>query len=206
MRTVRANWGIISKVHGNSGFGWNDTVKMVTTSPNAYNNYIQENPSHEKYFNQKIDMYEEIAIVASKDMARGDFYKSFADIELSNENGQGQPTSMTENGPSKSDSATSSKPRQHRKRTRGEDDTCDLQQISNQLGEVVSALKKFSNNQLDMEKLYEEIMKMDDFEEVVRDAAFDHLVEREMLATSFLTKSKPLRRVWIQNFINSLNR
>uniref|UniRef100_A0A803N8W4 Transposase n=1 Tax=Chenopodium quinoa TaxID=63459 RepID=A0A803N8W4_CHEQI len=206
MRMVKANWAIISKVRGNSGFGWNDTVKMVTTSPNAYNNYVQENPSHEKYLNRKIDMYEEIAIVAGKDMARGDFSKSFADIELNNESGQGQPTSMAEDGTSKSDSATSSEPRQHRKRTRGEDDTCDLQQISNQLGEVVSALKKFSNNQLDVEKLYEEIMKMDDFEEAVRDAVFDHLVELEMLAKTFLTKSKPLRRVWIRNFINSLNR
>ncbi|XP_021724327.1 uncharacterized protein LOC110691699 [Chenopodium quinoa] len=160
MRTVRANWGITSKVRGNSGFGWNDTVKMVTTSPNAYNNYIQENPSHEKYLNRKIDMYEEIAIVVGKDMARGDFSKSFADIELSNESGQGQPTSMTENGPSKSDR------------------------------EVVSALKKFSNNQIDVEKLYEEIMKMDDFEEAVRDAAFDHLVEREMLAKAFFDKEQ----------------
>uniref|UniRef100_A0A803MAZ6 DDE Tnp4 domain-containing protein n=1 Tax=Chenopodium quinoa TaxID=63459 RepID=A0A803MAZ6_CHEQI len=140
-------------------------------------NFLRGKSSHEKYLNQKIDMYEEIAIVAGKDMARGDFFKSFADIELSNESGQGQPTSMTENGPSKSDSATSSVPRQHHKRTRGEDDTCDLQQISNQLEEVVSALKKFSINQLDVEKLYEEIMKMDDFEEAVCDAAFDHSVE-----------------------------
>lgn len=136
-------------------------------------------------------MYEEIAIVAGKDMARGDFSKSFADIELNNESGQRHPTSMAEDGTSKSDSATSSEPRQHRKRTRGEDDTCDLQQISNQLGEVVSALKKFSNNQLDVEKLYEEIMKMDDFEEAVRDAVLDHLVEREMLAKE-QTSSKSL--------------
>uniref|UniRef100_A0A803M9A7 Uncharacterized protein n=1 Tax=Chenopodium quinoa TaxID=63459 RepID=A0A803M9A7_CHEQI len=116
-------------------------------------------------------MYEEIAIMAGKDMARGDFSKSFTDIELSNESGQGQPTSMAENGPSKSDSATSSEPRQYR--------------------EVVSALKKFSNNQLDVEKLYKEIMKTDDFEEAVRDAVLDHLVEREMLAKE-QTSSKSL--------------
>uniref|UniRef100_A0A803N7P6 Uncharacterized protein n=1 Tax=Chenopodium quinoa TaxID=63459 RepID=A0A803N7P6_CHEQI len=113
---------------------------------------------------------------------------------------------MTENGSLKSDSATSLELRQHHKRTRGEDDACDVQQISNQLGEIVSAMKKFSNNQLDVEKLCEEMMKMDDFEEAVCDAASNHLVGREMLAKAFLTKSKPLRRVWIQNFINSLNR
>ncbi|XP_056688451.1 uncharacterized protein [Spinacia oleracea] len=30
MRTVRAAWGIISKLRGTSGFGWDDSVKMVT--------------------------------------------------------------------------------------------------------------------------------------------------------------------------------
>ncbi|KNA03862.1 hypothetical protein SOVF_205150, partial [Spinacia oleracea] len=143
-------------------------------------------------------MYEEISIVVGKDMARRDFSKSFADIEVTSiECGQG-PTTTTENGPIKSESATSSEPRPHRKRTRVEEEGCDLQQISTQLGEVVGALKKFSNNQLDVEKLHEEIMKMEDFDELVRDAAFDHLVEREMLAKAFLTKRESLRRLWLQ--------
>uniref|UniRef100_A0A803N088 Myb/SANT-like domain-containing protein n=1 Tax=Chenopodium quinoa TaxID=63459 RepID=A0A803N088_CHEQI len=172
MRIVRANWGIISKIRGNSGFGWDDTVKMVTSSNNAYNTYIQV----------KIWLVET-------------FLRVFLMLNLAMRVNKGSlQASMTENGPLKSDSATSSKPRQHHKRTRGEDDVCDLQQISNQLGEVVSALKKFSNNQLDVENFCKEIMKMDDFEEVVRDIAFDHLVKREMLAKAFLTKRKPLRR------------
>ncbi|XP_056688452.1 uncharacterized protein [Spinacia oleracea] len=175
MRTVRATWGIISKLRGTSGFGWDDNVKMVTVSPNAFNTYVQQYPTHERYLNHKIDMFEEISIVAGKDMARGDFSKSFADIEVTSiESGQG-PTTTIENGPIKSER------------------------------EVVGALKKFSNNQLDVEMLHEEIMKMEDFDELVRDAAFDHLVEREMLAKAFLTKSESLRRLWLQKFVKSLH-
>ncbi|KMT19614.1 hypothetical protein BVRB_1g012290 [Beta vulgaris subsp. vulgaris] len=199
MRTVRSSWGIISQVQGRSGFGWNDNVKMITASPTTYDAYIQQYPSHEKYLNKKIEMYEEISIVAGKDIARGNFCKTFGDIQTSS----GQPSTV-ETEPTKSDSATSSEPRSHRKRSRVEEEEGDLQYISAQLGEVVSALKNFSQNQLDVQKLYEEIMKMDDVEEAVRVAAFDHLVEREMLAKAFSTKSEPLRKLWLQNFVKSL--
>ncbi|XP_021776113.1 uncharacterized protein LOC110739945 [Chenopodium quinoa] len=199
MRTVRTTWGVISQVRGRSGFGWDDNVKMVTASPNAYEAYIQQYPSHEKYLNKKIDMYDEISIVAGKDNARGNFSKKFGDIQT---NSSGQPSTI-EVEPTKSDSATSSEPRYHKMRSRAEEEG-DLRHISTQLGEVVSGLKKFSDNQLDVENLYGEIMKMDDVDEVVRVAAFDHLVEREMLARAFLTKSEALRKLWIQNFVKSL--
>ncbi|KMS98421.1 hypothetical protein BVRB_4g093000 [Beta vulgaris subsp. vulgaris] len=149
MRTVRSSWGIISQVQGRSGFGWNDNVKMVTASPTAYDAYIQQYPSHEKYLNKKIEMHEEISIVAGKDIARGNFCKTFGDIQTSS----GQPSTV-ETEPTKSDSATSSEPRSHRKRSRVEEEEGDLQHISAQLGEVVSALKNFSQNQLVVQKLY----------------------------------------------------
>uniref|UniRef100_A0A803N906 Myb/SANT-like domain-containing protein n=1 Tax=Chenopodium quinoa TaxID=63459 RepID=A0A803N906_CHEQI len=184
MRTVRTTWGVISQVRGRSGFGWDDNVKM-------------KYPSHEKYLNKKIDMYDEISIVAGKDIARGNFSKTFGDIQT---NSSGQPSTI-EVEPTKSDSATS---RYHKKRSRNEEEEGDTRHISTQLGEVVSALKKFSDNQLDVEKLYGEIMKMDNVDEAVRVAAFDHLVEREMLARAFLTKSEALRKLWVQNFVKSL--
>ncbi|KMS98391.1 hypothetical protein BVRB_4g092700 [Beta vulgaris subsp. vulgaris] len=144
-------------------------------------------------------MYEEIAIVAGKDMTRGNFSKTFGDIQNTS---SGQPSTEIES--TKADSGTSSEPRSHRKRPRVEDEGGDLQHMSTQLGEVVSALKKFSDNQLDVGKLYEEIMKMDDFEEAIRVAAFDHLAEREMLAKAFLTKSESLRKLWLQKYVKTL--
>ncbi|KAJ8442157.1 hypothetical protein Cgig2_015498 [Carnegiea gigantea] len=42
----------------------------------------EANPTHEKYLNKKIDMYDEIAIVVGKDVARGSGVKSFDDGEI----------------------------------------------------------------------------------------------------------------------------
>ena len=102
------------------------------------------------------------------------------------------------------ESANSSESKQQRKRARNELESVDVNHISEKLGEIVSALKKFSNNQLDVEKLYDEIMKMEDVEESVRVATFDHLVERIMLAKAFLVKNIPQRKLWLQNFMKSL--
>lgn len=151
-------------------------------------------------------MYDEIAIVAGKDLARGNFAKAFGDIDVSASTESGQPSMTVEGFPSKADSGTSSESRPHRKRARTDEEASEMeQQISTQLKEVVSALNKISNNQLDVDKLYEEIMKMEDVEEGIRMAAFDHLVEREMLAKAFLTKSLPLRKLWLEKFVKSLH-
>uniref|UniRef100_A0A803NF15 Myb/SANT-like domain-containing protein n=1 Tax=Chenopodium quinoa TaxID=63459 RepID=A0A803NF15_CHEQI len=106
MRTVRTTWGVISQVRGRSGFGWDDNVKM--------------------YLNKKIDMYDEISIVAGKDIARGNFSKTFGDIQT---NSSGQPSTI-EFEPTKLDSATSLEPRYHKKRSRAEEEEDDLRHIS----------------------------------------------------------------------------
>ncbi|XP_021716965.1 uncharacterized protein LOC110684843 [Chenopodium quinoa] len=173
---------------------------MVTASPTSYATYVKEYPKYEKFLNRKIDMYEEMAIVVGKDLERGNFSKTFADIDVDASTESGQPSMTNDSVPSKDESGTSSGSRPHQKRSRI-DEGSEMEHISAQLQEVVSALKKISNNQLDVEKLYDEIMKMEDIEEGVRVAAFDHLVEREMLAKAFLTKSLPLRKLWIGKFV-----
>uniref|UniRef100_A0A803LUX3 Myb/SANT-like domain-containing protein n=1 Tax=Chenopodium quinoa TaxID=63459 RepID=A0A803LUX3_CHEQI len=216
MKTVRNAWVAISTVRNNSGFGWYDNLKMVTASPTAYATYVKcrcsgecivgvlEYPKYEKFLNRKIDMYEEMATVVGKDLARGNFSKTFADIDVDASMESGQPSMTIDSVPSKAESkaesGTSSGSRPHRKRSRI-DEGSEMEHISAQLQEVVSALKIFSNNQLDVEKLYDEIIKMEDIEEGVHVAAFDHLVEREMLAKAFLTKSLPLRKLWIEKFV-----
>lgn len=142
-------------------------------------------------------MYDEMTIIAGKDIATGIFAKTYSDLQTTS-NGQ----SSHNNEPS--ESANSSEHKQPRKRSRNEVEGVNIEHISEQLGEVVSALKKFSNNQLDVERLYEEIMMMEDVEESIRVAAFDHLVERPMLAKAFLVKNIPQRKLWLQNFMKSL--
>ncbi|KAL2894379.1 L10-interacting MYB domain-containing protein [Bienertia sinuspersici] len=203
MKTVRNTWATISIVRNNSGFGWSDNLKMITTSPIAYDTYIKQYPAHEKYLNKKNNLYDEMTIVVGKDMARENFCKTFSDIDVDATIEGGQPSMTIESIPSKAESGTSSDSRSHRKSYRNDEEGCDMGKFSNQL-QVVSALKKFSNNQLNVEKLYVEIMKMDDIEEAVCVAAFDHLVEREMLAKAFLTKNTQLHKLWFEKFVKSL--
>ncbi|XP_021741412.1 uncharacterized protein LOC110707688 [Chenopodium quinoa] len=117
MKTVRNAWVAISTVRNSYGFGWNDNLKMVTTSPTAYATYVKEYPKYEKFFNRKIDMYEEMAIVVGKDLARGNFSKTFSDIDVDASMESGQPSMTIDSVPSKAeskaDSGTSSGSRPH---------------------------------------------------------------------------------------------
>jgi len=42
---------------------------------------LRHTPEHEAFLNKKIEMYDEMALVVGKDMATGQFAKSFDDIE-----------------------------------------------------------------------------------------------------------------------------
>ncbi|KAJ8443829.1 hypothetical protein Cgig2_010293 [Carnegiea gigantea] len=64
LRTVKSAWGIIAKLRNQSDCGWDENMRMIRMSPDA-------NPTHEKYLNKKIDMYDEMAIVVGKNVARG---------------------------------------------------------------------------------------------------------------------------------------
>ncbi|KAJ8424165.1 hypothetical protein Cgig2_032100 [Carnegiea gigantea] len=75
LRTVKSAWGIIAKLRNQSDYGWDENMTMIHLSPDA-------NPTHEKYLNKKIGMYDEMAIVVGKDVTRGSGAKSFDDVEI----------------------------------------------------------------------------------------------------------------------------
>ncbi|GAB4850086.1 hypothetical protein Ancab_029384 [Ancistrocladus abbreviatus] len=125
LKTLRNSWTMIYKLRGNFGFGWDENLK-------AYTAYLSAHPTHDKYLNKKIDIYDEMDIVLGKDMARGDFAKSFVDIELQShskdedkiidfEVGLEEKTPVVEK--QAASSATSSASREHHKRPRKDDTT-----------------------------------------------------------------------------------
>lgn len=156
-------------------------------------------------------MYDEMAIVVGKDQARGNFTKSFVDINLE-ARPELEPIALDENdneeilkakdvGKQASSSSTSSQSRHHRKRSRSsasEDE--QLTEISEKLGEVASALSKLTDDRLIVSNLYDEVMKTQDFEEEFLATAFDYLVQHEMLAKAFIAKNHRLRKTWLENF------
>ena len=96
-----------------------------------------------------------------------------------------------------SSNAALSQGRSHRKRSRA---NCD--KFSKQLGKVELAIKKPKKDQLDVNELYEEVMKIESFKEVMLASAFDYLVHNERVAKAFMAKNARLRTLWLESFFN----
>jgi len=151
-------------------------------------------------------MYEAMAIVVGKDMATGNYVKSYADVNME-ENTEKQSISIENEGEyeetskGKETSFSSTQKRQHRKRNRMYEDD-GVEKLSKQIGDVAFAIQSINKNQLDVNALHAEVMKIEGFDEITLGDAFDHLVQNEMLAKIFMAKNANLRKIWVQNFVN----
>ncbi|KAF3626830.1 hypothetical protein FXO37_30193 [Capsicum annuum] len=99
LKTIRNTWSTIQTLLNKSGLGWDDNLKMITASPEVYVVHIQfllnnwavkvlkgkkskAHPNYDKLINKKIKMFDEISLVCGNDRARGDYAKSFKDIDF----------------------------------------------------------------------------------------------------------------------------
>jgi hypothetical protein len=100
----------------------------------------------------------------------------------------------TETSKEKETSSSSAQKRQHKKRNRMyEDDS--VEKLSKKIGDVAFAIQSLSKNQLDVNELYTEVMKIEGFDEIILGDAFDHLVQHKMLTKAFLVKNANLRKI-----------
>ena len=73
--------------------------------------------------------------------------------------------------------------------------------LSSQLEKIASAIQEASSHRINFfSNIYEEVMKIEGFEESMLASAFDHLNENEVLARSFMLKSDRLCKQWLDNF------
>ncbi|MFQ6636163.1 hypothetical protein Gotur_013228 [Gossypium turneri] len=84
-------WQIICKIRGESGFGWEDNMKMITCDRATYDAVVMAHKKYEPFLNNSIDHYDEMALVVGKDMATGSFARTFADIDLDDGNEDSVP-------------------------------------------------------------------------------------------------------------------
>ncbi|KAG5225384.1 Myb DNA-bind domain-containing protein [Salix suchowensis] len=143
---------------------------MITVSKDVYDEEVKTHPNHDKYLNKKLDLYEIMTIVVGKDMATENYAKSYADVNLE-ENTEGQSISIENEGEyeetsqGKGTSSSSTQKRQHRKRNRMYEDD-GVQKLSKQIGDVAFAIQSLSKNQLDVNALYAEVMKVEGIDEI----------------------------------------
>ncbi|PPD92929.1 hypothetical protein GOBAR_DD10135 [Gossypium barbadense] len=91
LRTVKNQWQIICKIRGESGFGWDDNMKMITCDRATYDATVMAHKKYELFLNKNIDHYDEMALVVGKNMATGSFARTFADIDLDDGNEDSMP-------------------------------------------------------------------------------------------------------------------
>ncbi|KAL3524799.1 hypothetical protein ACH5RR_013171 [Cinchona calisaya] len=146
-------------------------------------------------------MYNEMALVVGKDLATGSFAKGFTDVRLDALTTLDDTMDNTKEVPVGKDipslAASTSGTKQHRKRSRNND---EIENVLEKLGEVAAALTKLSNNRLIVLDLYAELMKMKDYDDEFLATIFDHLIQNEMLAIAFMAKSEKFRRIFLDNF------
>ena len=80
-----------------------------------------------------------------------------------------------------------------------------LTDLSDQLKEIVVALKEINRGPVDYTALYNEVtaMMVDGYSKDMLATAFDHLCENEKTTRGFLTKNARLRKLWLDGFLFS---
>ena len=89
----------------------------------------------------------------------------------------------------------------HRKRSRAQvnqDENYD--QFSKQLGKIELAIKTLKEVQLDVNELYEEVMKIERFDKVMLASTLDYLVINERLGRAFMAKNTRFRTLLLESF------
>ncbi|MBA0767888.1 hypothetical protein Gotri_016738, partial [Gossypium trilobum] len=79
LRTIKNQWQIICTIGAESGFGWDDNMKIITCDRATYDAAVMAHKKYEPFLNKSIDHYDEMALVVGKDMTTGSFAKTFAD-------------------------------------------------------------------------------------------------------------------------------
>ncbi|XP_040972526.1 uncharacterized protein [Gossypium hirsutum] len=202
LRTEKNQWQIICTIRGESGFGWDDNMKMITCDRATYDAVVMAHKKYEPFLNKSIDHYDEMALVVGKDMATGSFARTFADIDLDDGNQDSVPIDCdneeTEEVRTKVSSSSTSK----RKRKNAQESVVDeqIKFVGEQLGKIANALEQFTADKTP--HLYEEVMSMEveGFDDDFPCSVFDYLVSNESEAKVFLVKSKKNRKIWLQKF------
>ncbi|PPS17704.1 hypothetical protein GOBAR_AA02876 [Gossypium barbadense] len=157
---------------------------------------------YEPFLNKSIDHYDEMALIVGKDMATGSFARTFADIDLDDDNQDLVPIDCENEVTEEVRTNVSSSGTSKRKRKKAQESVIDeqIKFVGEQLGKITNALEQFTADKTP--HLYEEVMSMEveGFDDDFLCSVFDYLVSHESEAKAFLVKSKKHRKIWHQKF------
>ena len=70
-----------------------------------------------------------------------------------------------------------------------------VEKLSKKIEDIAFTIQSLSKNQLDVNELYTKVIKIEGFDEITLEDAFDHLIQNKMLAKAFVAKSDNLRKI-----------
>ncbi|KAK2652332.1 hypothetical protein Ddye_012188 [Dipteronia dyeriana] len=79
MKRLKYKYSAAYDMLNTSGFGWNDTNKCVTVSPEILEKYVKKHPNKNYTANRSFPHYERLVTVLGKDRATGNMAESAAD-------------------------------------------------------------------------------------------------------------------------------
>ncbi|MBA0795636.1 hypothetical protein Gohar_006483, partial [Gossypium harknessii] len=91
LRTVKNQCQIICTIQAESGFGWDDNMKINICDRSTYDATVMAHKKCEPFLNKSIDHYDEMTLVVGKDVATRSFARKFADIDLDDYNQDSVP-------------------------------------------------------------------------------------------------------------------
>ncbi|MFQ6658315.1 hypothetical protein Gotur_027641, partial [Gossypium turneri] len=169
LRTVKNQWQIICKIRGESGFGWDDNMKMITCDRATYDAAVMAHKKYEPFLNKSIDHYDEMALVVGKDMAIGSFVRTFVGIDLDDGNQYSVPVD------------------------------CDNEEAEEVRTNVSSSgTSKYKRKNVQESVVDEQIKFAEGFDDDFLCSVFDYLVSHESEAKAFLVKTKKHKKIWLQ--------
>ncbi|PPD93051.1 hypothetical protein GOBAR_DD10014 [Gossypium barbadense] len=197
LRTVKNQWQIICTIRGESGFEWDDNMKMITCDRATYDAAVMSHKKYEPFLNKSIDHYDEITLVVGKDMATWSFARTFADIDLDDGNQDSVPIDCDNEETEEVRTKVSSSGTSKRKRKNVQESVVheQIKFVGKQLGKIANTLEQFTADKTP--HLYEEVMSMEEeeFDDDFLCSVFDYLVNHECEPKAFLVKTHSMEEV-----------
>ncbi|MFQ6651472.1 hypothetical protein Gotur_023792 [Gossypium turneri] len=190
-------WQIICTIRVESGFGWDDNMKMITCDRAIYDAAVMAHKKYEPFLKKSINHYDAMALVVGKDMTIGSFAKKFADIDWDDGNHDSVPIDCGNEDIEEVITKVSLSSTSKHKRQNAQESVVDeqIKFVGEQLGKISNALEQFTVDKTP--HIYEEVMsiEVEGFDDNFLCSVFDYLVGHESEAKAFLVKIMHLDNV-----------
>ncbi|KAK9286166.1 hypothetical protein L1049_014548 [Liquidambar formosana] len=182
LKTWRGLYTAMQELLNQTGFGWNDTKKMVEAENSVWDDYLQNHSDAAQFHHRSIDNFDDISLIIGNDQA----------------NGQGAQNGIEADNIVETIDLEANTDNIGIKGTRkGRDDakSTDLRF----LGENIKIVADASNNRdkIDMDLLMLEIEKISNFDDDLVVEAMEYLSGDKKRADLFLALKENQKRIWL---------